>query len=308
MIKKQLKRPLIICSTLFLLINSCNSKKDLSSKDAQISLGKFIFEDKRLSSDGKISCASCHIDKFAFADTLPLSKGVDGQFTNRNSLSLVNVGFYSHFMYDSAASDLALQALIPIHKSNEMNFNIYAYEKLLTLDDFAQDLSHKAYKKPITAALIGQSLKSYLSSLVHFHSKYDLFVSRNDTSLFSKSEQFGYFLFFGKGQCASCHRPPLFTDQKHYNTGFDTFDIGLYAHTLDARDKFRFRTPSLRNLSVTAPYGHNGAYPSLKDFLTVHLNIQNHPHDMPSINLLIQEQSAILDFLKTLDDSCYMQH
>jgi cytochrome c peroxidase len=262
-----------------------------------IALGKKLFYDPLLSSDNTVSCATCHEPSAAFATyDHPLSHGVNN-LTTRNAPSLFNVAWQKEFMYDGRANSLETQALLPIHSSDEMDTNIPVLLKQLN--------ASPSYKKMFTAAFgaskitvdqITRALSQFQLTLVSANSKYDK-VMRGETS-FILPEKLGYEIFEKK--CVSCHTPPLFTNYSYENTAITRDPIlkdnGRERFTGKGADSLKFKVPSLRNVALTFPYGHDGRFYSV-------LNVLTHYRASGLIPLSNFEIGQLTAFLNTLTDS-----
>lgn len=262
-----------------------------------IALGKKLFYDPVLSSDNTVSCATCHEPSAAFATyDHPLSHGVNN-LTSRNAPSLFNVAWQKEFMYDGRANSLETQALLPMHSSDEMDTNIPKLLKQLN--------SSPSYKKMFTAAFgpstitldqITKALSQFQLTLVSANSKYDQ-VMRGETS-FILPEKLGHEIFEKK--CISCHTPPLFSNYSYENTAITRDphlkDNGRARFTGNSTDSLKFKVPSLRNLALSFPYGHDGRFYSVLDVLT-------HYRTSGQIPLSNYEIGQLTAFLNTLTDS-----
>jgi cytochrome c peroxidase len=262
-----------------------------------IALGKKLFYDPVLSSDNSVSCATCHEPSAAFATyDHPLSHGVNN-LTTRNAPSLFNVAWQKEFMYDGRANSLETQALLPMHSSDEMDTNIPDLLKQLN--------TSPSYKKMFTAAFgpskitldqITRALSQFQLTLVSANSKYDQ-VMRGEAS-FMLPEKLGYEIFEKK--CVSCHTPPLFSNYNYENTAITRDphlkDNGRARFTGNSADSLKFKVPSLRNVALSFPYGHDGRFYSLLDVL-MHYRTSG---QIPLSNFEIGQLTA---FLNTLTDS-----
>jgi len=262
-----------------------------------IALGKKLFYDPVLSSDNSVSCATCHEPSAAFATyDHPLSHGVNN-LTTRNAPSLFNVAWQKEFMYDGRANSLETQALLPMHSSDEMDTNIPDLLKQLN--------TSPSYKKMFTAAFgpskitldqITRALSQFQLTLVSTNSKYDQ-VMRGEAS-FMLPEKLGYEIFEKK--CVSCHTPPLFSNYNYENTAITRDphlkDNGRARFTGNSADSLKFKVPSLRNVALSFPYGHDGRFYSLLDVL-MHYRTSG---QIPLSNFEIGQLTA---FLNTLTDS-----
>ncbi len=228
-------------------------------------LGRKLFYDVRLSKDEKFSCASCH-QQFAAFSTFdhPLSHGFNNQQTSRNAPSLQNLAWQQNFMADGGITHLDLQPLAPITAENEMAETIQNVLKKLKSDKTYQSMFRAAFgKETINTQGLGKALSQFMLLLVSNHSKYDKVMSGEDSFLLA--EKLGYQIFQTK--CISCHPAPFFTDFQYRNAGLplDDYlkDYGRLKITNNAIDSLLFRVPSLRNIALTAPYGHDGRFTSL---------------------------------------------
>ncbi len=274
---------------------------------AQIELGKRLFFDTRLSANNTISCGSCHLPHIAFTDGKKISEGIHGNKSRHNSSTLLNIGFSPTFMFDNRAQNLEIQSLIPLHDTNEMAGNINSISKIFEKDEALQALSQKAYNTPLDGYALTRSLAAFIKSLIASDSKYDDYLMSKDESIFTKEEQLGKTLFFGnKAKCNSCHTAPLFTNHQHYDIGIEKGkDIGLMGATHKKEDSARFKTPTLRNIAITAPYFHDGSVATLEKLMKIKCSQSS--KDYVAISLSESEQKQLIAFLKTLTDKKYMQ-
>jgi cytochrome c peroxidase len=272
---------------------------------AQIQLGKKLFFDTRLSIDNTVSCGTCHLPHLAFTDGKKISEGIHGNKSRHNSSTLLNIGFSTTFMFDNRAQNLEIQSLIPLHDTNEMAGNINNISKIFEKDKALQALSQKAYNSPLDGYALTRSLAAFIKSLIAADSKYDDYLKRKDESIFTNEEQLGKKLFFGKkAKCNSCHTAPLFTNHKHYDLGIEKGnDRGLMGATHKKEDSARFKTPTLRNIALTAPYFHDGSAATLEEVIKIKCTQSS--KDYQAVSLSAIEQKQIIAFLKTLTDKKY---
>ncbi len=316
--------PLIIFVAVLFVVNSCHQEgikipKNFpktnriffdSVKMISIELGQKLFFDTRLSRDSTLSCISCHKPELAFTDGVERSKGIFGNFSTRNSSTLINVGYNTSFMADMRATNIEIQPMIPIHDTNEMAMTIQEVVVRLSNDKLLQSMSMKAYKEPINSYTITRSLAAFMKSLLSADTKYDVQDNDTRTNTFTKGENRGKALFFGKGKCNQCHTAPLFTNYKHYNIGIeDSFsnDIGKQGATHKLEDRYRFKVPTLRNISITFPYFHNGKLKSLEDAVSYHLAKERKTMDFDPPKLNYAEKADLILFLRTLTDKSYIK-
>lgn len=272
-------------------------------------LGRQLFYDPILSADSSISCASCHNPYTAFAHTdHALSHGIGDSIGKRNAPALFNLAWQSSFMLDGAINHIEVQALAPITAKNEMAETLeHVLLKINRLERYKQLLPRNHASEGIHSSLFLKSLAAFLLSLNSFESKYDS-VKRH-LSQFTAQEAKGYDKF--KQYCNTCHAEPLFTNNTFQYNGLTLDpirqDLGHYAISLNPKDSFAFKVPSLRNISYTYPYMHDGRFRNLKEVL-VHYSVghargsMNHPMIKNGFPLTANDQLDVIAFLKTLND------
>ena len=225
-------------------------------------LGKKLFYDGRLSQDGNFPCASCHQQFAAFASyDHDFSHGFDNSFTTRNAPGLFNLAWMPLLHWDGGINHIEVQPLGPLTAKNEMASNLDTVLKRLRTDTAYPKLFKAAFGSPIiNSQRMLKALAQFTGSIVSYNSKYDK-VKRGEAS-FTLNEQNGYNFF--KAKCESCHKEPLFTDFSFRNNGLmvNSFlnDFGRMRITGDKNDSLKFKVPSLRNLTLTFPYMHDGRY------------------------------------------------
>ena len=232
----------------------------------RIALGEALFSDPILSRDRSLSCATCHQPSRAFTDGRRRSIGINGQINRRNAQTLINRLFGRRHFWDGRAVSLEQQVLEPIKHPAEMDLEIdVALRRLADLPSyrsrFLQAFAGQAVPTPFQLAT---SLASYLRSLLVGSG------TAFDQGQLSSAQSRGRALFFGKARCSSCHNGPNFSDEAFHNVGLDTRlpeNHGRFAVTGRGSDLGRFKTPTLRQLSHTAPYFHDGRFLSLDDVI-----------------------------------------
>ncbi len=263
---------------------------------AKIELGKKLFFDRRLSGDGTMSCATCHIPDLAFTDGQEISLSYPTTRNWRNSPTLVNIGLFKNLFYDGRATSLEDQALFPIMSAFEMNLNLdYLEEKIRVVPEYAQSF-REVFAGDVSKERIAMALASYQRSLVSVNAPIDRYL-KGDSSALSPAAQKGYRIFTGKGKCTECHDGALLSDDKfhalnipenpeHMNDpritstrrfvakvyhypDYSTLneDPGRYLITKDKKDWKAFRTSTLREVAKTAPYMHNGIFATLDEVI-----------------------------------------
>ena len=278
-----------------------------------VALGEKLFNDKKLSIDNTVSCASCHIQENAFADHNSKGIGVEDRIGLRNPPPVQNMAFMKAYNWDGNKSRLEDQVLVPIITHVEMDSSILEVIAKLEADGSYTELFNKAFNgEGITADGIYNSIAQFEYTLISANSKYDK-VKRNEDESFTDAEAAGYQVFQDK--CISCHSTELFTDQSFRNIGFplnpDNEEAGRARVTGELEDYMRFRVPSLRNIEYTAPYGSFGQFETLKDVLDYLDNGVLEADNLDpilkdngnSIPLTEVEKSNLISFMKTLSDT-----
>jgi len=304
------------------------SPADNPATEDKIELGRLLFYDPILSGNKDVACGSCHHPEFGYAESLPLSIGVNGHglggqrrfsapndipFTKRNSQTLLNTAFngidekgnYSPgdapMFWDLRAKGLEEQALMPVKTLEEMRGHAFAEEAIAgEIEGRIKNIS--AYKRlfknvfgenSITANNISKALASFQRSLLANNSRFDKYM-RGDKSAMSAREIEGMQLFLNVG-CARCHSGPMLSDYKTHvlgvvdNEQLPVSDSGFQA-------SYAFRTPSLRNLRFTRPYMHNGKIKELKEVMTFYEDLPG--KEVPNKNVKKEQVDSLARMLK----------
>ena len=278
-----------------------------------IALGKKLFFDPALSANNRVACATCHQPDKAFSDGLPLSdKGISGKKLSRHVPALINLAWQPAFFWDGGVKDLESLPVAPLTHPDEMGQNLKALcHKLQHTPDYPVLFRQAFGSDSITTQHILQALAQFQRTLVSGNSKYDAFCQHK--TAFSAEERLGLTLF--EKHCQTCHPPPFFTDFGFHNNGLDASFTDLSENRLrqgrlritdKPADAGTYKTPTLRSLSLTAPYMHDGRLPDLQAVI-------RHYSDsiQPSVTLsyliprqgfgfTTPEKKALLAFLKTL--------
>ncbi len=289
-----------------------NPKNGVS--EAGFELGKTIFYDPSLSRNGKVSCGSCHAQVHGFADhNTPVSFGVDGKMGKRNSPPLFNLAWHPSFMWDGGVNNLEIMPVAPFTDSLEMDETMANVVLKLQHNSKYPSLFQAAFgDTSITDQRLLFALAQFMKMLVSADAKYD--QVQNKKATFSTSEQNGFNIF--QTNCIACHQPPLFTDFSFANNGNGTFssDLGRERITLDPTDKGKFKVPSLRNVSLTYPYMHNGNIRTLDQVLDHYTNLDTTMHQnldtrlRKPIVLNDDEKADLKAFLQTLTDYTFISN
>ena len=275
----------------------------------KIELGRILFYDPILSKDNTISCASCHSPFNAFAHTdHDLSHGIFDSIGNRNAPALFNLAWQKTFMWDGAINHLDMQALAPISHPSEMGSNINEVIKKLNESKAYKKLFLNAFQdSTISTSKILKALSQFQLTLVSSNTKYDKVKMGKET--FTEQEKNGYQLY--KNNCASCHSEPFFSNYNFENNGLPIDptlnDMGRYVITENENDKRKFKVPSLRNLSFTYPYMHDGRFMTLQEVINHYTSGIEYSETLSlqfnkSIELSSNEKVDLISFLLTLND------
>jgi cytochrome c peroxidase len=244
----------------------------------------------------------------AFTDGRQRAVGRDGKVLSRNSQSLLNVAFYSRYFWDGRAESLERQALIPIASPDEMNQSLDALEADLNgIKGYARQF-REVFQTPVTRDGIAKAIAAFERTLVTGPSAFDRFLAGDSDALTAVAKE-GLELFRGDAGCIRCHNGPLLSDSQFYRLGVAFLDKGRGAVTGQATDDFKFRTPSLRNIALTAPYMHDGSSQSLIEVVMFYF--RGVPHSGPDRPLDVEpltaqsfsDMQAIVAFLESLTGS-----
>lgn len=281
---------------------------------ASVRLGKALFFDERLSLGRGSSCAGCHHPARAFSDTVALSIGVHGGTGLRNAPSLANVAYHPLLLRDGGAPTLEQQVMIPLMDPLEMDSDPQQVVEALQGDRTLQALSMQAYGRPLDLFVLVRAIANYERTLIGGSSRYDRFL-QGDTQALTMAEVRGMQLFNGPANCATCHSGFNFSDQAFHNIGTSldhSNDPGRQRISLSPADRGKFKTPTLRNIALTAPYMHDGSMATLEGtiahFESGGLPDPNKDPAMVPLQLSAQDRKDLLAFLHALTDERPLDH
>ncbi len=289
--------------------------EDNQMTELRIDLGRKLFYDTRMSIDGKTSCASCHVASAAFTDGRAGTDGDGNKLPMRNAPTLANLAWMPDFMMEGGVPTLELQALAPLHDTTEMGLGVLAAAKVLKADERLNALSKAAYGRELDPFVISRALACFQRTFISADSHYDRFAYQGKLDELTDAQIRGMEIFFsGRAQCSSCHKPPFFTD-------FDYHNIGLYQHyqdsgreriTYDPMDSGKFKTPTLRNVSFTAPYMHDGSMLSLREVVEFYdsggRGHSRQDERIHPLNLTEEEKVELIEFMEALNDWNFVQN
>lgn len=284
---------------------------DHTQSDALIKLGRALFFDPKLSSDNSRSCASCHRPKLGWSDGRPTAVGLNGQPLDRATPSLYNSAYGTIFTWDGRASSLEEQALGPVYDPSEMGSSADELLTKLRSDEYYRKAFAEVFTDQfITEDSISRALASFERTLLVQNTRFDQWVAGDHNALtLSEIRGFGVFLDSERGSCATCHAPPNFTDDGFHNIGLASFsdpdpDLGRYNIRPVKLMRGAFKTPSLRNITLTAPYFHDGSAETLEDVVEHYqqggVSKGNLSPEMKDIDLNTQDVDDLIAFLRAI--------
>lgn len=305
---------------------------DASDLEKQAALGKVLFYDPILSANNERACSSCHRPEQAFTDGLKTGLAFNkAGFLDRNTPTLIDVVFQKAFFYDGKAYQLEQQIRDVVHNEREMGSKLSEVVLKLRGSEEYKKLFREAFSNPKDALIseyaIQKAISEYEKKLTSLNSRFDRYLAGEKNAL-SQREINGYNLFAGKALCGSCHFFPLFngtvppyymdseyeilgTPATDENKSLDK-DRGRYEVTNVSKQMYAFKTPTVRNSELTAPYMHHGVYSDLKQVLRFYQKgggegfgypVPNQTLPFDSLQLSDYEQETIILFLKSLTDT-----
>ncbi|HEY0760947.1 MAG TPA: cytochrome c peroxidase [Pyrinomonadaceae bacterium] len=305
----------------------------------KVELGRALFFDKRLSSDGTVSCGLCHDPAFAFTDANRLATGVRDRKGTRNTPTILNAMFSERFFWDGRAASLEEQVLHPISSPFEMGMESkqHLIDRVSSITEYRRQFKRVFKTEGITLETIAKAIAAYERTILSGNSAFDLFIAGNQSAI-SETQRRGWELFKGKARCIECHTysqsTPFFTDFKFHNTGIAATDslfavlienlprsslakrptimahsdgfseLGRYAITYQLNDIGAFKTPTLRDVELTSPFMHNGSLGTLLDVVNFYNRGGNaNPYldeRMRPLGLADGEVNDLVEFMRSL--------
>lgn len=292
----------------------------------RIALGKMLFFNPVLSGSGDRTCATCHQPEKAFTDgeTKSFAVGLDGSRIGRNAPTLLNAAFQAVQFADSRVAFLEDQASDVIENQQEMHGSLPEAVKALKRQPEYQKLFSGSYQEGITEHTLKNAIASYIRSLNTLDSKLDGYF-RGNTQALTVEEKFGFNVFMGKGKCATCHFFPLFngtvppayqeTESEVLGTPATIAskqvdpDVGKFVLTKREPHRYAFKTPTVRSVSQTAPYMHNGVFKTLEEVVDFYnkgggnglgFNLENQTLPFDKLDLTDREKKALVAFMKVM--------
>lgn len=302
------------------------------STPEKIALGRKLFYDPILSGNRQRSCASCHQPDKGFSDGQTRSASLSGGLLTRNTPTLLNAALQARLFHDSRVVYLEDQATDVIGNHEEMHGSLDKALLELQQDPNYRKAFAKAYPEGMTTHAIRNALAAYERTLISLNSRFDQYVRGNQQAL-NASEKRGFNLFAGKAKCATCHFlpltngtvPPFYEKAESEvlgvpaqagwkNLSLDS-DVGKYNLTGTDLHRHAFKTPTVRNVALTAPYMHNGVYKTLEEVVEFYdrgggqglgLTVPNQTLSADPLNLSTQEKADLIHFMKALTDESFL--
>ena len=275
---------------------------------AKIELGKQLYFDGRLSKNNAISCAFCHNPGTGFADPRQTSIGVGGGVGGRQSPTVYNTGLNHVQFWDGRARSLEEQAIGPIHNPVEMaETHEHVVAKLGKIKGYQQQF-RAVFGTDVNLQGIAEAIAAYERTVLSTNSAFDKYVLGAQKAMDEAAVR-GLDLFKGKARCILCHNGPNFTDNQFHNLGVPQVgpmkeDLGRFAVSRAEKDRGAFKTPTLRSITETAPYMHDGAFKTLEEVVEfMDQGGGSNPNLSPLVkplNLTAEEKSDLVAFLKAL--------
>lgn len=312
-------------------VNAFVLSKEYNFTKEKAILGEKLFYDTSLSKNNDRSCATCHNPEKAFTDGLKTNISLTGKNLPRNTPTLTYVSLQNAQFWDMRQLDLEKQSVDVIQNKDEMHGSMENIHAKIQLDNEYVKLFKKAYPKisKPEAWQIQNAIASYVRSLNSFDSRFDEYM-RGNKNVLNNEEIEGMNLFMGKAKCATCHFTPLFngtvppsyskTEHEVIGTPNEpsgkslSSDKGRYIYNKMPQLVGAFKTPTIRNAAVTAPYMHNGVFKTLEEVVSFYnkgggiglgYEVENQTLPFDKLNLTVKEEKALVAFMKTLTDKKY---
>ena len=273
------------------------------SVKALVELGRVLFFDTRLSCSGKLSCSSCHEPERSWTDGKARSEGHEGALNKRNAPTIQNVWYYKQLFWDGRSHSLEDQAFAPINSETEMHSEMGAVVRSLRGIPAYRELFEHAYGDPaIDPERLTHALAVFQRTITSARSRFDAFLAGNRDAL-TDAELRGLHLFRTKARCINCHNGPMFTDNDFHNNGFAGRDVGRYFVSHADADSGKMKTPSLRDVTRTGPWMHDGSLQNLGDVINRYNTLRGIPgldKRIKPLGLTRKERADLQAFLEAI--------
>lgn len=289
--------------------------EDKALTPEKVALGKQLFFDKRLSPDGSANCETCHQHDKGWTDGLALSPKVNGQLNTRHTPTLYNTAYHPLFYWDGRAPTLEAQILAAW--KGQMSGEPEKVATMLTDIPVYNAQFEKAFGTAPTADTIVAALAAYIRTVLSGNSAWDRH-EKGENGAVSDDAVAGWKVFRDKARCTLCHVPPFFSDMLFHNVGIGTLakepDPGRFAVTKDAKDMSAFKTPTLRSVTKSGPYFHDGSVATLEEAVKLMLagglknkNNKNLDARLKPVKLSDKEFKQLMAFITALESSEELQ-
>jgi cytochrome c peroxidase len=264
---------------------------------AKFELGRRLFYDRRLSTNGTQSCADCHQQSHAFSDGKPVAVGSTGQQHTRNAMTLTNTGYNASYTWDSTnVRSLAQQALVPMFNTHPIELGVAGHEQEIVArfrsDDALFRAAFPGERRPVSIRNIARALAAFERTLISGHSPYDRLVYGDDSNALSPAAWRGMRLFFTKrAGCSECHQGFNFGGESRYAGHSQTKPVLVRNGVTEGA----FRVPTLRNVEVTGPYMHDGSIATIEDVIERYIVARK-------LSLDANDRTDLAEFLRSLTD------
>jgi len=275
----------------------------------KVELGRLLYFDKRLSADGSLACADCHHPKFAFADGNPVSTGIKGQKGGRSAPTVFNRAYSLAQFWDGRAATLEEQAKGPMANPIEMgNTHQALVSKLRDIPGYKTRFKAVFGSDTIDIDHVAKAIATFERTVLSGNSPYDQYKAGKKNALTAQQVR-GMQIFFGKGRCDACHEGINFTTNAYHNLGIGTDkpkpDEGRFIVTKNEADWGAFKTPTLREVALTAPYMHDGSFKTLEEVVDFYdkgaIPNKNLDKSIRKLNLTADEKKDLIAFLRSLN-------
>ena len=284
-----------------------------------VELGRMLFYEKALSNNFTLSCGSCHVQANAFSDPRPFSIGTDGSVGTRSAMAIVNMAWDNAFFWDGRSTSLERQALLPVVDHAEMRNSWSVVAQRLQSDERYPDRFKQVFgTSTIDSMLVVRAIAQFERTLLSFSSRFDRFEYGGDSLALTPQEIRGKELFFRGAHCVDCHMGAMLSDHSLRNNGLDLVhtDLGLGGVTGSASHNGRFKTTTLRNIAVTAPYMHDSRFSTLEEVVDFYAddvqldspNLDNHMFPWMNGQVILSplDRSDLVAFLHSLTDQAFL--
>ncbi len=272
-------------------------------------LGRLLYFDKRLSSDASVSCATCHHPKFAFADGKAVSDGIGGQKGGRSAPTVINRAYSMAQFWDGRAKSLEDQAIGPMANPIEMgNTHAGVVANLKKIPGYQKLFKQVFESDECDIDMVAKAIATFERTVLSGNSAYDRYQA-GDKKALTASQVRGMDVYFKKAKCDQCHEGINFTANAYHNIGVGMDkpapDVGRYEVTKKDADWGAFKTPTLRDISRTAPYMHDGSLKTLEEVVEFYdeggIKNKNLDENIKLLKLTERDEKDLVAFLKALD-------